>query len=178
MTSNAGQATLPAPFSSLRAPPCGAAPGSVNLWFDGSCEPVNPGGTATAGWYVTDGHDAMLTAGYGVVATGYSATSCFAEWRALELALEWLRSQAIYAGSTLTILGDSQLVINQLTGRWACRAPNLQPLLRSCLTILVSLGLEQWDAVWISRDENYVADMLARAAYQNATGQVFPERNR
>lgn len=157
----------------------------VQVWFDGACEPRNPGGVATCGWIV-EAEGRALEHGCSVVANGGpNATNNFAEWCALGLALRWLVDNPPdswgfdepRAPITLEILGDSQLVVNQLVGSWKCNKPHLLALRDRCREHLQRVGLE-WSARWIPREENERADALSRQAYIEKTGKPFPERIR
>jgi len=80
----------------------------------------------------------------------------------LILALEWLTKNYDISNSILTIKGDSQLVIKQLKGEYAVRAPNLQKLYSRSSKLLQKF--KKWEAVWIPRTLNAKADELANLA--------------
>lgn len=163
---------------------------NITIWFDGACEPRNPGGVASCGWLIEiDGQE--ITSGCKVVAQGPTATNNLAEWSALGLALRWLLDNqdeipqlpeeiAVDKGlrvASLTIHGDSQLVINQLNRSWACNKEHLRRLRDRCLELLEQIDLD-WHAEWIPREQNERADALSRKAYEQRTGKRFPERVR
>jgi len=141
------------------------------LYFDGACEPVNPGGVASYGWLLNTG-----AFGHGVIREGKGATNNLAEWCALGKGLRYIRDTMSGVG-TLEIKGDSKLVIEQLTGNWQCKAENLIPLRARCLQLLAEIGC-QWSATWVPREQNEKADALTRTAYEEKTGKKFPERRR
>jgi ribonuclease HI len=88
----------------------------TTLYFDGGCRP-NPGPMEVAA--VLRGR-AFFREDLG---TGDNNE---AEWLALLHALEL----AIEAGATdVLLVGDSTLVIEQASGRWPCRSPQLRPYL-------------------------------------------------
>ena len=103
-----------------------------SLNFDGACEPRNPGGPGSWGYVIVGPEGGPIT-GMGSIPAASTTTNNVAEYwalghglRHLELAFtkgEWQRPDAIL------IRGDSKLVICQLNGEWACRAPGLIPLL-------------------------------------------------
>lgn len=151
----------------------------IKLWFDGACEPRNPGGVASCGW-VIETHGVTLEEGHRVVANGPSATNNLAEYSALGLALKSLvESDAVKQehAVSLSIYGDSKLVIEQINGRWQCKQMHLIRLRDRCLELLEKLGIE-WEATWIPREENERADALSRVAYEQKTGKRFPQRVR
>ena len=153
------------------------------IHFDGACEPKNPGGIATCGWVIY--HEGGLkrkriASGHKVVKEGEGATNNYAEWCALGLALRWLldNKKDECAAQSIVIIGDSQLVINQLAGKWECKAENLQPLKARCLEILDSLNFQARSARWVPREQNEEADALSKKAYTERTGQQAPERRK
>lgn len=150
----------------------------LTIYFDGACEPINPGGVATAGWYILDKQEIEIAAGYRVVKRGDGATNNVAEWCALGLALRWLLDEykSNCQGKTLIIHGDSKLVCNQLTRSWNCNTPHLQKLRDRCWEILGQLGFENWRAAWIPREKNEKADALSKRAYVECTGRQPPSR--
>lgn len=143
------------------------------LYFDGACEPTNPGGVATYGWLIKDPDGKTLAKKCGVVCEGKDATNNRAEWCALGFGLRYLLDQK-WTGK-LTIQGDSQLVICQLTGDWACNKPHLIKLRARCLEILKQLG-NDYKTDWLPREQNEECDELSRYAYERYTGKSFPIR--
>ncbi len=152
----------------------------LTIYFDGACEPRNPGGVATAGWYILDRDGGDVAEGYRVVARGAGATNNVAEWSALGFALRWLLDHraAECRGKALLIHGDSQLVCCQLTSAWGCNKEHLRRLRARCWEIIDQLGLMVWRAEWVPRERNARADELSRRAYVECTGRQPPERRR
>jgi ribonuclease HI len=147
----------------------------VTIFFDGLCQP-NPGGTATFAFVIRRDNDpANSICGCGVMKSPYP-TSNEAEYVALGKALRFLLNSKIPIDS-LSILGDSRLVIEQLKGTWTCQAPNLVPLLKGCRDILRSLGVpnNKVKAQWIPREQNVEADALSRAAFVGYQSKSVPE---
>lgn len=152
----------------------------LTIYFDGLCEPKNPGGIATYGFVIKNADQVGIAAGRGVVAEGPTATNNFAEWAALGKALRWLVDNREFRPcSYIHIRGDSQLVINQLLGKYKCKAPHLQKLRARCWDLIEQLGLlTSTDAQWIPREQNTDADNLSRQAYIDRTGKEPPERTK
>lgn len=167
-------------------------PDTLALYFDGACEPVNPGGTASYGWLVqevdptapegmADSSWHTLYSGSGVVGTGAGMTNNVAEYHALGHGLRWLADQG-WKGKIL-VRGDSKLVIEQMAGRWACNAPGLVPLRGRCRELMDKVtgwGREAWSGwlAWVPREQNEHADKLSQNAWVKATGKPFPVRQR
>jgi ribonuclease HI len=151
----------------------------LDLYFDGLCEPVNPGGVATYGWTLLDRQGVSCVCiheAYGLVATGEKATNNVAEWSALVFGLRWLDESGRHP-KHLQIYGDSQLVTKQLNGVWQMKAEHLRPAREVALKHLESVA-SPWTATWIPRDENRIADGLSKRAYTDETGQRAPERGK
>lgn len=175
---------------------------AIKLFFDGKCQPKNPGGVACAGWHIDgvgngDMPDMILAEGHVVIVKGGpKATNNYAEWCGLGFGLKFLTSlfsmkfsdgssrpaQLETRPTRLEIIGDSQLIINQLTGEWACRKETLIPLRGRCKKYLEDLGFIEsagdldwamapednlWRASWVPREQNTHADALTNQAYQN-----------
>jgi len=135
------------------------------VYFDGLCEPVNPGGVAAYGFVVyKDGE--RLHAGRGIAGAGYlggDVTNNVAEYTALIKALEWLIENG-FSGEGLIVRGDSQLVIKQLKGEYAVKSPRIGPLyarVKELLRFFRNVKLE-----WLPRELNAEADALSRTAYE------------
>lgn len=144
----------------------------ATLYFDGACEPVNPGGHVTWGFvlHLPDEDDVK----YGYLGHGEGMTSNVAEWVALGKGLRHIADSRLLV-RRLSVRGDSKLVINQLTGEWNVNAEHLRKYRDRCLELLEEIGCE-WNARWIPREENERADELSRRAYVSATGKEPPVR--
>ena len=86
-----------------------------------------------------------------------------AEWTAAKTALStcWLFRDDI---SSVTIQGDSQLIIYQLSGKYKCKKPHLIPYWKSSKEIeekLLHCGVSV-DYRWVRRENNETADALGR----------------
>lgn len=125
----------------------------VVLYFDGVCEP-NPGGWASCAW-VALARDGTVVAQGGKVAPPQPAnTNNWAEYVALSEGLCWLQRHG-FAG--VRVRGDSQLVINQVTGAWQTNSPALRELCRDAQRrVLATAAVLEW----IPREKNARADAL------------------
>jgi len=144
----------------------------VTIYFDGACEPKNPGGTATYGLIIEreghGAHDGPIYHESGVIGTGKGMTNNVAEYTALLKALEWLEKKGklydIYPNEPLVIKGDSMLVINQLKDIWAVRSETSRHFVPK-----IKHMLKKWKDVrliWIPREQNLEADRLSKEAYK------------
>jgi ribonuclease HI len=122
-------------------------------YFDGACR-GNPG-PATSG-YVIEHDDKLLDEQGAKLGT---ATNNIAEWKACIAALQG----AVRLGVThLTVRGDSQLVIKQMTGEYRVKDANLIPLYNQALELATHFRACKF--VWIPREQN-PADATANAAF-------------
>lgn len=144
------------------------------LYFDGLCEPRNPGGTMVWAFCLEAGESSTEQAK--AIPPAPANTNNVSEWLALGFALKHISEQATVP-SNLRIFGDSQLVVNQLNRTWQCKKEHLGKLRDRCLELLKAIGVP-WKATWIPREENKKADDLGRAAYFQATGKQAPERGK
>ena len=148
------------------------------IYFDGACEywqgNRNPGGIATYGWYIEKDNQ-RLAWGYGEAGRGGSISNNVAEYTALIEALK--AAIALNIQGDLTIQGDSQLVINQVTGLWGCNKPHLARLCNEAEQLVRTLP-GQKTICWIPREQNEQADILSKAAYKKSLqlGSQWMER--
>jgi probable phosphoglycerate mutase len=114
----------------------------------------NPG-PAGAGAQITDGDGAVLAE----VAEGLGeTTNNVAEYTAVIRGLE----RALELGAREVLLrSDSQLLINQIEGRYRVRTPHLQPLHRRVREL--ARRFERIDYEHVRRERNTEADRLANA---------------
>jgi|ERR1700733_835014 len=147
--------------------------GDLVLYFDGLCEPKNPGGTM-CGAFLLHRPDGVMS---GVVHRPPDPrnTNNLAEYRALYIGL--IRVKNLGGCKQLIIRGDSQLVIRQLTGEYACNSEKLIPARASCLELLREI-CTSWEAQWIPREQNTDVDAICRAEYFKQTGHVAQDRSR
>jgi ribonuclease H / adenosylcobalamin/alpha-ribazole phosphatase len=66
---------------------------------------------------------------------------------------------------------DSRLVVEQLSGRWQVKHPDLRPLVREGSELAASFGSGHVTFTWIPRERNKDADRLANRAMDEGTGQ-------
>ncbi|WP_135455884.1 bifunctional RNase H/acid phosphatase [Mycobacterium sp. DL99] len=95
------------------------------------------------------------------------ATNNVAEYRGLVAGLE----AATELGATeVAVSMDSKLVIEQMSGRWKVKHPDLIPLQRRAAEL--AAGFERVSYTWIPRARNSHADRLANEAMDAAAGIV------
>lgn len=133
----------------------GAGPGNTawRAWFDGSARP-NPGRCGLGA--VLEGPDGVrvelaLDGGYG--------NSSEAEYLALSAVL---RAAVLHGADELLVLGDSQVVIDDVNGPDSAAAPALKTFREEVRALLAHLPRAQLR--WIPRHKNHQADALSQRA--------------
>ena len=141
----------------------------IEAYFDGLCEPKNPGGVATFGFLVLRGGKRVHEAS-GLAATPYTdgATNNVAEYTGVLRALEWLLEQGLQK-EKIVVRGDSELVIKQLKGEYKVKSPLLAPLYKQAREIALQFQGLRFEHV--PREQNREADKLTNLAYAEYAGQ-------
>lgn len=153
----------------------------LKVWIDGACAPVNPGGTASyglivlreiyegygsdpAGWEISE---EQLLQESKVIGTGKGMSNNVAEYSALIAFLKWY--QLMLTDETVIIHSDSQLLVNQMQGKWKVNQPNLYaPYCFTAKAIIRDNQLmKNISFKWIPREENLEADRLSKEAIPN-----------
>lgn len=141
---------------------------SIEVYFDGLCQPVNPGGIACYAFVIRrDGRS--IHSDYGIAAEPFSkdATNNVAEYMALAKALEWLIANGLNNSGRVEVKSDSQLVVKQLRGEYKIKSQRIIPLYRQVL-LLQSRFPDGVEIRWVPREENKEADSLTNRAYNKA----------
>lgn len=142
------------------------------MYFDGLCQPVNPGGIACYAYIIKRDGD-TIHSDYGVAAEPFSpeSTNNVAEYTALAKALEWLVAND-FTSEKILIKSDSQLVVNQMNGMYKIKAKKIIPLYKQVLLLKNKFSDVEID--WVPREQNREADRLTNIAYNKAL-QENPE---
>lgn len=77
-------------------------------------------------------------------------------------AIAGLQAAKFAGATTVTLRGDSQLVLRQLEGRYQVKAPNLQPLHAEARALIRAFTKVSFE--WVKRADNAEADAAANAA--------------
>jgi len=135
------------------------------LYFDGLCEPMNPGGVATYGFIVYDHNKKLYEEGgfVGAGMNGEDVSNNVAEYTAMIKGMEYVILSGYHG--TLRVRGDSQLAIRQVTGRYLVRSKRLMPLHNKVMELKRNFTTVKFE--WIPRDLNEEADVLSRKAFES-----------
>jgi len=102
-----------------------------------------------------------------------SSDSNYAEYAALQTALQYAKANQY---SQLQVFTDSEVVVRQITGRYACRSRVLQGIYESCKGLIAAF--EHFAISHIRREENGEANRLANlAARQGKTREPRENSN-
>ncbi len=135
------------------------------MYFDGLCEPKNPGGIATYGFLIQRNGETIFE-DYGLAdAEPWSkeASNNVAEYSAVLRALKWLDERKEH-DAQIVIRGDSKLIVNQLKGEYKVKSLRIVELFHEAKKLLSkfkNLRIE-----WVDRSLNQEADRLSRIAYK------------
>lgn len=121
----------------------------------------NPG-PAGYGVQVVDSDGTVVAELYAPIGT---ATNNVAEYRGLIAALTWALE---HDASTLRVRMDSELIVNQMLGRYKVKHPGLQPLYAEARSLVARLERVAFEHV--RRDANREADRLSNLAMDMADG--------
>jgi ribonuclease HI len=122
------------------------------VWFDGACL-GNPGPMGGGAVVEAGGQRKVLSRAFG------PGTNNQAEYHGLILGL---RHALALGAAAVTVRGDSQLVLRQLEGRYAVKAPGLRALHEEARSLLGRFGRVRLE--WVPRERNAEADRASRAA--------------
>jgi ribonuclease HI len=125
-------------------------------FFDGCCEPVNPGGYASYGAVILkDGKPIWQDSSY--VGHGSKMSNNVAEYMGVISIMKELQNLK----QPCLIQGDSKLVIEQLSGRWEARKGLYLPYYHIALALCESLGaMVRFE--WVPREQNTFCDTLSK----------------
>lgn len=118
----------------------------IQIYFDGLCEPKNPGGIPVYAFIVSEpesGHVLGQEAGLAGEPWGRDVTHNLAEYTAAIKAVKWVKEHV--STKELVIYGDSELVINQLNKIYKVKSQRIRPLYTQLVGELEGFS---WKAIW------------------------------
>ncbi len=141
--------------------------GNICCWFDGACEPRNPGGNMGIGACIRVGSKEVFSHSQ-FVGANYDNSNNVAEYMGFEAILDFIALQG-WEGRSVTIFGDSKLVIEQQFGNWRMKGGRYMEYAKTCVKKLKALkdaGVKI-TGIWIPRTQNQYADELSKAELIN-----------
>jgi len=137
----------------------------IELYFDGACEPINPGGTAAFGWLIKHKGETIAT-GSSIIGSGEGMTNNVAEYQGLISGIkEFIK---LDHKDKLIIYGDSDMVCKMVAKKWGWKkkkwdphrkALHLKKLLEKIHLLLTNID---YTVEWIEREKNFEADQLSK----------------
>lgn len=153
----------------------------VEAWWDGCCEPRNPGGHAAWGALVhVDGKEVYAEGGY--CGYGKGQSNNVAEYAGFINAL----TQALKYPGPILMRGDSRLVVCHLSkeasralgygGTWKVNGGFYMPYYLKAKP-LYEANKDRVKLQWISRDDNSICDVLSKKVLKDmgVTFRIQPE---
>lgn len=138
----------------------------IEAWFDGCCEPKNPGGHAAWGAMVKLDGNAVYAAG-GYCGFGAGMSNNVAEYSAFCAAAE----ECLKHAGVIIFRGDSKLVVMQLQGKWKVNGGLYKPFYDRAVPLWKELR-SRASLNWIPREENDECDYLSKQVLKDR-GVVF-----
>lgn len=148
----------------------------LKAYFDGSCGPINPGGTASYGFVIYRDRE-IVRRGRGIIGTGPTMTNNVAEAVAASELIRCVLNEFKDA-TEVWIYGDSDIVIRQMNGKGNKRPRGFYgPYVKTTRELAMKLRARCFASFeWIPRAENSEADKLAD--FGNAHWSTLRKENR
>lgn len=140
----------------------------IEAYFDGCCEPVNPGGTAAYGAVIfKDGQQVWSQSQIFFPQKGREkeTSNNVAEYNgflAILVQLQEMKCEQV----EIHVYGDSNLVVQQMTGKWHIRDGFYVPFALSAQRMVHKFPRLRLH--WIPREKNVLADELSKAELKKA----------
>jgi ribonuclease HI len=137
-------------------------------FFDGCCEPVNPGGTASYGAVIFRGKKRIWECSelfVPVLGKEKETSNNVAEYSGFIAILEYFIEHGL-ENESITVHGDSKLVIEQVSGNWKMHGGYYIPLAIKAKELYKKFS--KLKLKWIPRDQNDIADELSKAELKKA----------
>jgi ribonuclease HI len=133
---------------------------NYKCYFDGACEPKNPGGKIGAGIYITDGEKDFSNNMF--ISAKPENTNNIAEYSAFLMILELMKNKT---DCKIEIFGDSMLVVNQMNGEWQIKYGAYREYAMKAKPLLEDLKKKNTVSIlWIPREQNEKADFESMKA--------------
>lgn len=140
-------------------------------FFDGACEPRNPGGNMGIGAVIMNEDGVQLHTHSHYVPATYQNSNNVAEYMGFICTVKKLQEiltplpPEIRSVISVEIYGDSKLVVEQMNGRWQIKHGRYKPYALQAAEALETLHtlVSSMKIKWIPREQNGYADELSKA---------------
>ncbi len=148
----------------------------IEAYFDGCCEPVNPGGTASYGAIVlVNGFKVWDDSALVGAPKGGKTSNNVAEYSGFIAVAEFLLGHGVIRtyqsdAHRVIIRGDSKLVVQQVQGLWKVKGGYYIPFYRRAKKAwkLLKQFYPGIELEWIPREQNGLADELSKCLIKKA----------
>lgn len=142
----------------------------IEIYFDGACEPKNPGGNMGWGVCVRE-NGKVISQESGFVIADKSNSNNVAEYMAFIAALKQIKPDM----GSVVIMGDSQLVVKQMNHEWMIRGGRYTEFAVQAIETLEEiqrLSTVDISIKWIPRAQNHEADKLSKREFQKRSIKI------
>lgn len=129
------------------------------VYYDGACEPTNPGGHGGFGVAIYK-NETLLHTITGYRAPAFDVSNNVMEYSGLISALEWLLERKLQ-DNQIRFYGDNMMSVRQMNGQWRCKGGFYAPLFDKGRKLVAKF--RDIAFTWIPREENGEADELSKA---------------
>lgn len=134
----------------------------ITGYFDGACQPINPGGKMSYGIVIYKDQFKVLEKGEVIDSPDdHKNSNNFAEYTGFLTLLGVLIDKG-WENEKIIIRGDSKLVINQMFEDWNINAGLYVPVAMAAKELLKKFP--HIEGKWLGRGENNIADELSEQA--------------
>ena len=138
----------------------------IHAYFDGACEPRNPGGNMGIGaiaFNADDGDGEIIFEHAQFVPAKQSNSNNVAEYLAFIRLLEWMIEQGYHNNHEhqIEIFGDSMLVVEQMNGNWRMKGGRYFQYAQQAKMMWFQFNKKP-TLKWIPREQNNHADHLSK----------------
>lgn len=138
----------------------------IEVWYDGACEPRNPGGTASYGLVIKKDGQTVFEESK-IVGIGSKMSNNVAEYSGAIRAMEWLLATG-YKKERIHVRGDNKMSINQMARVWKVATWDglYVPYWRKAMELVTKFKHIHFE--WIPREQNGEADDISKRALREA----------
>lgn len=145
----------------------------IEVWYDGACEPVNPGGHGGGG-YIIKRNGYEMHRGMIYLPAGPEISNNVAEYSGIREALKWM-IETKHTNHAVLVRGDNMMSVMQMAGKWKAKRGRYIPLYLECREL--AKNFRNITFMWIPREKNGEADEISKKALKdhNVEFRIQPE---
>ena len=138
----------------------------IEVWYDGACEPRNPGGTASYGVIIKDGNKVLFEESK-IVGSGEKMSNNVAEYSGAISGLKWLLENG-FVKRPILVRGDNKMSVEQMAGNWKVKTWDglYVPFWREAIGLVKRF--KRIEFRWIPREQNGEADEISKRALKES----------